>query len=111
MSFAANLTRARSHLIIVFGLITASALIVSIEKTEPGRVAAPVVLEGSTPVAVRRDAAALAWAQIPIAQRTPQLQEAAQRLGVDTAAPPARPSPAQAAALLRSLDASGDARP
>lgn len=113
MSFAANLTRARSHLIIVFGLITASALIMTIEANEPGRVSsrakpsgAPVAVTAAVTAAVtpaERRAAAWAWAHLPPSARTPELAAAAARLGAqgDTVA---EPGPAEAAAILRALD-------
>lgn len=105
MSFAANLTRARSHLIIVFGLITASALIMTIEANEPGRVSSRAK-PSTAPVAVtpaEQRAAAWAWAHLPPSARTPELAAAAARLGAQGATV-AEPGPAEAAAILRGLD-------
>ncbi|MBT0668010.1 hypothetical protein HT136_06475 [Novosphingobium profundi] len=101
MSFAANLVKARSHLVIVAGLITASALIASIEANEPGTLALRTFGHSALDPATQR-AAAYAWAQIPAEQRTPELEQIAARLGAETAPAPAL-GPKEAEALLRTL--------
>jgi hypothetical protein len=103
MSFAANLSKARSHLIIVFGLITASALIMTIEAREPKRLSASLPAFRHAPTAAERRAAAWAWSRIPENARTPDLRVAAERLGALQAKPVAVGAD-EAAAILRSLD-------
>lgn len=110
MSFAANLARARSHLIIVFGLISASALIMSIEATTPGRVATSVKGRATAPTSAETRAATWAWANLPPSQRTTEMRSAAARLGVRDARS-VRLGSGEAAAILRALDKShGDQR-
>lgn len=104
MSFAANLAKARSHLVIVAGLITASALIASIEANEPGTLTLRTFGHSALDADTRR-AAAYAWARIPPEERTPELQQLAARIGIaaDTADAPATLGPREAKALLRTL--------
>jgi hypothetical protein len=105
MSFAANLSRARSHLIIVFGLISASALIMTIEANQPSRVSSAAAQSDAAPTRAQQRAAAWAWAHLTPAQRSVEMREAAARLGVqDTKA--SRLGPDEAAAILRALDQS-----
>jgi hypothetical protein len=105
MPFAANLSRARSHLIIIFGLISASALIMSIDANQPGRVSSAAAPSDGTPTRAQQRAAAWAWAHLTPAQRSPEMRDAAARLGVrDVRA--TRLGPDEAAAILRALDAS-----
>ena len=105
MSFAANLARARSHLIIVFGLISASALIMSIETTKTGRVATSAKGGGTAPTSAETRAATWAWTNLPPSQRTPEMRNAAARLGVRDATS-VRLGSAEAAAILLALDKS-----
>lgn len=99
MSFTTNLVRARSHLIIVFGLITASALIMTIETRAPGRLATGMQTK-LTPA--ERRAAAYAWAHIPPAQRTARLRQLAARLHLKDD-PDAAMGPEEAVAVLNAL--------
>ncbi len=101
MSFAANLAKARSHLVIVAGLVTASALIASIEANEPGTLALRTFGHSALDADTRR-AAAYAWAQIPPEERTPELRQLATRIGIEADAAPALGA-REAKALLRTL--------
>lgn len=105
MSFAANLAKARSHLIIVFGLISASALIMSIEATKPGRVAASAKEESAAPTPEETRAATWAWAHLPPSRRTPEMRRAAARLGVSDARA-VRLGSGEAETILLALDKS-----
>lgn len=101
MPFASNLVRARSHIVFVLGLLTAAALIVTIEEQDPGRIGRRAA-ERISPA--ERDAAALAWAQLPPNARTPYLRRIARELGVGNTRKP-EPSAAAATATLIAIHA------
>jgi hypothetical protein len=99
MSFAANLVRARSHIVFVLGLLTAAALIVTVEERDPGRIGRKAA-ERISPA--EPEAAALAWAQLPPDARTPHLRRIARELGIGNTRG-AKPSAATATATLLAI--------
>jgi hypothetical protein len=104
MSFGTNLMRGRSHIIFVLGIVTASAIIASIESQELGKPVSLTVEKTAPLTAAEREAAAFAWSRLPPDMRTAELKHVASDLG-GTILPPRELSPASARSILLALHA------
>ncbi len=99
MSFADGVSKGRSHIVFMLGLIVAGSIIISLERSALLDPPPPIVLDSAV-----IEAATLAW---QAAAEDPQAQRLATSLGVNTQAPlapgPRAMSPAAGRAVLQAL--------
>ena len=99
MSFANGLSKGRSHIVFMLGIIAAGGIIISLERSALLDPPPPIVLDNAG-----IEAATLAW---QAAAKNPEAARLAASLGVDTQAPlppgPRAMSPAAGRAVLEAL--------
>lgn len=106
MSFRRNLARARSHIILVLGLIAASAIIMSLELSDlPGDDASDYRWRVARPLTVpEEEAAAYAWHVIQSDPAAADRHRAtAEALGIAQTPPPAQMTSQSAEIVLDSI--------